>query len=148
MARTKQSAAKALEAAQEAQEQQDLSQDIQEQEAAQTVPETAQEGSAAQEVIGPDDPAELLGCEDEPTDEAELMDGLLVEFAVTPKGGLRLRAEPSLDAPVVAILPCGAGVLADDEPEDGWVHVRTGWLDGWMLADRLEALSLAAYGTD
>ncbi len=139
MAKTEKSSAKALETAQEAQEQQDMSQE----EAAQTVPETAQEGAAAQEVIGPEDPAELLGRQDEPTDEAELMDGLLVEYAVTAEGGLRLRERPDGNAPVIATLPWGAGVFADEEPIGEWIPVTTGLLSGYMMAEHLIPLSPA-----
>ena len=62
-----------------------------------------------------------------------------VEYAVKPLGGLRLRAEPRLDAPALAVLPCGAGVMLDahnaGDPE--WVNVRTGKLKGWMKAQYL-----------
>lgn len=150
MGRPRKTAAVAPETAQETQERQDMSQDTQEQEnAAETVQraaEAAQTGAATQEIVGPDDPADLLGCED--ADEAELAEGLLVEYAVTARGGLRLRESPSADAPILAVLPQGAGVLACEEPENGWLHVQTGRLEGWMMAKHLEALSwpeLAAY---
>ena len=161
MGRPRKTAAAAAETAQEAQEQQDMSQDTQGQEtateAAQEAAETAQDaqerdtegqettaeaaqGTVTQEIIGPDDPADLLGCED--ADEAELAEGLLTEYAVTSKGGLRLREEPSVESPIIAVLPQGAGVLACEGPEDGWLYVRTGRLEGWMMAKHLEAMPL------
>lgn len=128
-------AQEAAKAAQEMQEQQDMSQDTQGQE---TATEAAESGQAVQEIIGPDDPADLLGCED--VDYVPTAEGLFVEYAVTAKGGLRLRAQPAPDAPILAVLPCGAGVLACEEPEDGWLYVHTGRLEGWMMAEHLEAI--------
>ena len=159
MGRPRKTAAAATETAQDAQGQQDMSQDTQEQdyaaevtqeaaEAAQGGPETAQE-TVTQEIIGPDDPADLLGCED--ADEAELAEGLLTEYAVTSKGGLRLREEPTVESHIIAVLPQGVGVLVCEEPEDGWLYVRTGRLEGWMMAKHLEALSwpeLGAYAAE
>ena len=67
-----------------------------------------------------------------------------IEYAVTAAGGLRLREEPSLDAPVVAVLPCGVGVLGNTRPaENGWRQVFTGRLFGWMLDKFLEPLELS-----
>lgn len=146
MARTtkkaEEAAEKAPEAAQETQEQQDVPQDPQRQEAAsgaaQEAAEAAQAGTVTQEIIGPDDPADLLGCED--ADYVPTAEGLFVEYAVTATGGLRLRAAPAPDAPILAVLPCGAGVLACEEPENGWLYVHTGRLEGWMMAQHLEAV--------
>lgn len=79
--------------------------------------------------------------------EAELAEGVLQPYAVAFKGVLRLRQEPRPDAPIIAELPCGAGVFADGEPgPDGWLHVRTGRLSGWMMAEYLEALPLPDLG--
>ena len=142
MGRPRKTAAAAAETAQAAQEQWDMSQDTQGQEtAAEAAQEAAESDQAAQEIIGPEDPADLLGCED--ADEAELAEGLLTEYAVTSKGGLRLRESPATDAPILAVLPCGAGVFGDGEPApDGWLYVRTGRLEGWMMAKHLEAMPL------
>lgn len=146
MARTKKTAVADTEAAQNARENQEVSQDVQNQDTAQETAEAAREGAVTQEIVGPDNPEDLLGCQD--ADEAELEEGLLVEYAVTAKGGLRLRESPALDAPVVAVLPWGAGVLSNGDPEDGWLYVLTGRLEGWMMARHLEALSVAAYGAE
>lgn len=68
-----------------------------------------------------------------------------VEYAVKPLGGLRLRTEPRLDAPILAVLPCGAGVMLDahDEGDAEWVNVRTGTLNGWVKAQFLTPVLLA-----
>ena len=74
-------------------------------------------------------------------DEAELEETEFIEYAVTAKGGLRLRVEPSQDAPVVAVLPCGVGVLGKTRPaENGWRQVFTGRLFGWVMDKFLEPL--------
>lgn len=100
----------------------------------------AAEGAVPGQIIGPADESELLGCQE---DEAELKEGLLVEYAVASANGLRLRQEPSLDAAILAVLPQGDGVFCDGEPgPEGWFHVRTGRLEGWMLARHLEELPL------
>lgn len=76
-----------------------------------------------------------------PEDKAELVEGVLQPYAVAFADALRLRQEPRLNAPIIATLPCGVGVFADGEPgPDGWLHVRTGRLSGWMMAKYLEAL--------
>lgn len=137
MAKTKKAEVAASKTAQDVQETQGMFQDTRGQEMAS---EAAQEPPVGpQEIIGPENPEELLGCQD--ADEAELVEGLFLTYAVTAAGGLRIRAELSLDAPVAAVLPCGAGVFGDGEPgPDGWVHVFTGRLSGWMLGRHLEPL--------
>lgn len=95
-------------------------------------------GAIPQEVVGPESEKELLGCQE---DEAVLQEGLLVAFAVASANGLRLRKEPSLDADILVVLPQGDGVFCDGEPgPEGWLHVRTGRLEGWMLAKHLDEL--------
>lgn len=80
-------------------------------------------------------------------DEAVLSEAVLQPYAVAFKGGLRLRQEPRLDAPIITELPCGAGVYADGESgPDGWLHVLTGKLSGWMMSEYLEALPLPELG--
>lgn len=101
-------------------------------------PEAA-EGIVAGQIIGPEDESALLGCQE---DETVLMESLLTEYAVAAEPGLNLREQPGLDAPVVAVLPFGAGVYAEDEPTGNWLHVRTGRLEGWMVAAHLEPLPL------
>ena len=62
---------------------------------------------------------------------------------MTGCGQLNLRQEPNLDAPIVARLPCGIGVLGSSLPaEDGWRQVFTGWLFGWVMDAYLEPLEL------
>lgn len=85
------------------------------------------------------------GAEDgqERPDEAELTECVLTEYAVTGCNLLNLRAGPVLDAPIVAQLPRGAGVFEAAEPgPEGWLHVRTGRLEGWMMSKYLEPLPL------
>ena len=101
----------------------------------------AAEGAVTGQIVGPVDESALLGCQE---DEAVLMESLLTEYAVAAEGGLNLREQPGLDAPVVAVLPFGAGVYAGDEPMGGWLHVRTGRLEGWMMAAHLDPLPLLA----
>lgn len=137
MGRTRNTAAKAAEAAQEARDEREMSTDTQEAGTASEAAESGREGTVRRETIGPEDESELLGCQD----EAELTEGLLHPYAVTAKGGLRLREEPDLKSAVAAVLPCGAGVFGDGEPgPDGWVHVFTGRLSGWMMDKHLEPL--------
>lgn len=97
----------------------------------------ASEGAANGLIVGPADPAELLGCQD----EGALQEGELTEFAVTAEHGLRLRERPSLDAPVLAVLPRGARVFAGEPPVGEWVLVTTGLLSGYMLAEHLAPLT-------
>ena len=103
-----------------------------------TAQETS-EGAGNGQIIGPVDESELMGCQE---DAAVLQEGLLTEYAVTAEGGLNQRAGPGLDAGIIAVLPCGAGVYAEDEPMGGWLYVRTGRLEGWMMAAHLDPLPL------
>ena len=99
----------------------------------------APEAAVSGQIIGPESESDLLGCQD----ESEVLEGLLVEYAVTSKGGLRLRQEPSLDSPILVVLPLGAGVFSDGvSAPEGWLHVRTGRLEGYMLARHLEELPM------
>ena len=102
----------------------------------------AVEGAANGQIIGPADVSELLGCQ-EGEEDAELSDGELTEYTVTAEGGLRLRARPSLEAPVLAVLPWGAGVFSDEPPVGEWACVTTGLLSGYMLASCLTPLTAA-----
>lgn len=79
------------------------------------------------------------------------LEGLPAEYAVTSESGLNLRDAPGMDGSVLAELPRGAGVYSYGEAQDGWLRVRTGRLEGWMLAKHLEELplpELSAYGLD
>lgn len=105
------------------------------------------EEAATGRIVYPADEGELLECQD----EAEVLEDSLIEYAVSAEGGLRLRAYPGQDAPVLAVLPKDIGVFAGGEPMDGWLYVHTGRLEGWMMAKHLEALplpELIAYGAD
>lgn len=97
----------------------------------------AAERAANGQIVGPADESELAGCQD----EAELSEGVLTEYSVTAEHGLRLRKRPSLDAPVLAVLPWGAGVFTDEPPLGEWVCVTTGLLSGYMLAEHLAPLT-------
>lgn len=138
MARRKKAETMAPETAQEAHDAQGMSQDTQEQE---TAPGSAQEIPVGLgETIGPESEEELVGCQD----EAELEKTEFIEYAVTAAGGLRLREEPDLKSPIVAVLPCGVGVLGSDRPaEGGWRQVFTGKLFGWVMDKFLEPLELS-----
>ena len=71
-----------------------------------------------------------------------------VDYVVESAGGLRLREEPDLKAPVVAVLPCGVGVLGNTRPaENGWRQVFTGRLFGWVMDEFLEPMELS-YGAE
>lgn len=100
---------------------------------------TAAEDAADGRIIGPADESELAGCQE---DEAVLREGLLTEYAVTAESGLNLRDVPSFAGTILAELPQDAGVYSCDKPEGGWLHVHTGRLEGWMLAEYLEELPL------
>lgn len=95
------------------------------------------EEAASGRVIGPAEGSDLAGREG----EAELFEGGLTEYSVTAEGGLRLREQPSLEAPVLAELPWGVGVFADEPPAGEWVRVTTGLLSGYMLAEHLAPLT-------
>ncbi len=139
MGRTKKTETAASEAVQEVRDEQEMSQDVREDEGVPAASEGRQEGAVTREEVGPECADELLGCQD--VDEAELAEGELCFYVVTGCDALNLREAPSLDAPIVSVLPWGAGVFAGDGPaEDGWRRVFTGRLSGWMLDKHLEAL--------
>lgn len=70
------------------------------------------------------------------------LEGLIRAYAVTAEGLLNLRDAPGYHGAILAELPRGAGVYSYEKPVDGWLHVRTGRLEGWMLAEYLEELPL------
>lgn len=139
MARTRR-ANEAVVSAQEARKDQEMPQDVQGRE---TPSDAAQEGREEHIPV-----AEAIG----PEDEAELAECVLTQYAVAGTALLNLRSGPSLDARIIAALPQGAGVFEDGEPSsEGWLHVCTGRLEGWMMSQYLEALplpELTAYGAD
>jgi len=100
------------------------------------------EAAVTPEIIGPESETDLAGRQ-EAEDEVVLAKGMFIVYAVTAEGGLRLRREPSLNAPVIAELPWGAGVFGNgDPPIDGWRQVFTGRLSGWMMAEYLEPVAV------
>ena len=125
MTTDKKAAKAAVEAVQKAAKPTETAQDIP------GVVETAQTGAeAAQPAVQPVEEVRKPA-------EATLLQ--IAECAVTSSGGLRMRTAPSLTAPVLAVLPNGAGVLLD-APYDGkseWVSVHTGTLVGWVKAQYL-----------
>lgn len=137
MAKAKKSTA-AAETAQKMRENQEMAQ------TAQAAEQGAEDSRTPRESIGPEAGSELPGGQD----EAELQDGLLLEYAVTAETGLFLRAGPSVNSAALAVLPWGAGVFAEGggEPEKGWLRVRTGRLAGYMMEQHLEALELPELG--
>lgn len=88
------------------------------------------------EIIGPEDEAELLGCQGEPPNDSPF------QYAVTAEGGLNLREAPNLDAPILAVLPRGVGVFDTGLSQGPWLEVITGRLAGWVLSEHLEPLSM------
>ena len=58
-------------------------------------------------------------------------------YTVAVERGLNLRAEPSKDAPILAILEHGTKVKADTEREspDGWLAVSGG---GYVMTEYLK----------
>ena len=142
MAGTKNTAAAAPETAQNGQEIQEVTQDVQAQETAPDGPLEVAEPVC--EAVGPEGPDDLPGHQDE--DGAELDETEFIEYAVKGCKRLNLREEPNLNAPVVAELPYGVGVLGNSRPaENGWRQVFTGRLFGWVMDKFLEPLSLSEW---
>lgn len=72
--------------------------------------------------------------------EQETRDRFQRQYAVSAGNGLNMRQSPRLDAPVVAVLPCGVGVFDNGLIQNGWMEVSTGRLTGWVRAEHLEPL--------
>lgn len=92
-------------------------------------------------VIGMEPEADAAAAVEQ-LEETDTLECMITEYAVTAQSGLNLRAEPRMDGQILAVLPYGAGVYSYDKPTDGWLHVGTGRLAGWMLAEYLEELPL------
>lgn len=92
-------------------------------------------GAASAQIIGPADPAELLGCQD----GEERVSNFIAEHIVVPESGLNMRMNPDSDADILAVLPCDSGVTATGLVKGPWMEVVTGRLVGWVLRDFLAA---------
>lgn len=60
-------------------------------------------------------------------------------YAVAWGSGLHLRAAPGMDQGILAVLADGEAVEAADAEADGWLPVKTGQGDGWVMARYLRA---------
>lgn len=60
-------------------------------------------------------------------------------YAVAWNSGLHLRCAPGMDQNVLAVLADGETVEATGEEADGWLPVKTGQGDGWVVARYLRA---------
>ncbi len=132
MESTEKNTASAPGPAQETQKPQEVSQSIQEPEAAPGAAGRPQKGGAAQEIIGPESEMELLGCQEETFGDPPL------EYAVAGCDLLNLRERPGLDARIITSLPRGVGVSDTGQKQGDWWEVATGRLIGWALSAYLE----------
>ena len=60
-------------------------------------------------------------------------------YAVAWNSGLHLRCAPGMDQGILAVLADGETVEAAGEEADGWLPVKTGQGDGWVVARYLRA---------
>lgn len=60
-------------------------------------------------------------------------------YAVAWNSGLHLRCAPGMDRGILAVLADGEAVEAAGEEADGWLPVKTGQGDGWVMARYLRA---------
>lgn len=60
-------------------------------------------------------------------------------YAVAWNSGLHLRCAPGMDQGILAVLADGEAVEAAGEETDGWLPVKTGQGDGWVMARYLRA---------
>lgn len=60
-------------------------------------------------------------------------------YAVAWNSGLHLRCAPGMDQGILAVLADGEAVEAAGEEADGWLPVKTGQGDGWVMARYLRA---------
>ena len=60
-------------------------------------------------------------------------------YAVAWGSGLHLRAAPGMDQGILAVLADGETVEVAGEEADGWLPVKTGQGDGWVMARYLRA---------
>ena len=109
-----------------------------------TATQKAAEVTANGQIIGPADPAELLGCQD----GVQRVTNFISEHIVLPENGLNMRMDPNSDADIAAVLPCGSGVTATGLVKGPWMEVVTGRLAGWVRRDLVAAVvpNSAVYG--
>ena len=60
-------------------------------------------------------------------------------YAVAWNSGLHLRCAPGMDCGILAVLADGETVEVAGEEADGWLPVKTGQGDGWVMARYLRA---------
>lgn len=60
-------------------------------------------------------------------------------YAVAWSSGLHLRAAPGMNQDILAVLADGEAVEATGEEDGGWLPVKTGQGDGWVVARYLRA---------
>lgn len=60
-------------------------------------------------------------------------------YAVAWSSGLHLRAAPGMNQDILAVLADGEAVEATGEEADGWLPVKTGQGDGWVMTRYLRA---------
>ncbi len=62
-----------------------------------------------------------------------------MRYAVAWNSGLHLRAAPGMNQGILAVLADGETVEATGEEADGWLPVKTGQGDGWVMTRYLRA---------
>lgn len=60
-------------------------------------------------------------------------------YAVAWSSGLHLRAAPGMNQDILAVLADGEAVEATGEEDGGWLPVKTGQGDGWVMTRYLRA---------
>lgn len=60
-------------------------------------------------------------------------------YAVAWNSGLHLRAAPGMNQSILAVLADGEAVEATGEEDGGWLPVKTGQGDGWVMTRYLRA---------
>lgn len=71
--------------------------------------------------------------------EAPAVPAVPKRYAVAWNSGLHLRCAPGMDQGILAVLADGEAVEAAGEETDGWLPVKTGQGDGWVMARYLRA---------
>lgn len=62
-----------------------------------------------------------------------------VRYAVAWNSGLHLRCAPGMNQGILAVLADGEAVEAAGEEDGGWLPVKTGQGDGWVMTRYLRA---------